>query len=75
MWKQYADAIADTVKVTVLGISVLGDILVRIFVFTVLLITCPVWIIPYIIRRENVPQNQQETTEILENTTDNSTSK
>ena len=75
MWKRYADAIADTVEEILSGISVLGDILARIFVFAVLLITCPVWIIPYIIRRENVPQNQQETTEILENTTDNSTSK
>lgn len=75
MWKRYADEIADAIERTVLGLSELGEVLARILVFSVLLITCPVWIIPYIIWRENVPQNQQETTEILENSTDNSTSK
>lgn len=75
MWKRYADEIADALEGTVLGLSVFADVLARIFVFAVLLITCPIWIIPYIIWRKNVPQNRQETTEIPENTIDNSTSK
>lgn len=75
MWKRYASEIADAVERTVLSMSTLADVLARIFVFAVLLITCPIWIIPYIIWRKNVPQNRQETIEIPENTTDSSTSK
>ena len=75
MWKRYADEIADTVERTVLGLSTLADILARIFVFAVLLITCPIWIIPYIIQRKNVPQNRQEVDKITENNTDASKSK
>ena len=74
MLKRYADEIVDAVEKTVLGLSTLGDILARICVFAFLLITCPIWIIPYIIRRKNVPQNRQEADKITENNTDNSKS-
>lgn len=69
MWKRYADEIADAMERTVLGLSTFVEVLARIFVFAVLLITCPIWIIPYIIWRKNVPQNQKEISEITENIT------
>ena len=74
MWKRYASEIADAIERMVLGLSTIVDILYRIFVFAVLLITCPIWIIPYIIRRKNVPQNRQEADKKSENNTDTSKS-